>query len=352
MNSITKDFLKQLLLKQTARKSPAKAREFYWNCIVSSGYSAERESTEDQEYDEDDPYSIFQLQNVSVQQGGNVDYYSQKTLGVTESQQMSISDQYGFNRTFIAPLDNNAVTSSGNRLSELNTWISVSPEETQLKKVAEIIDEVLNGLRLNESTNVRRLAINMYWNIMQYYSTNSLNLSINKGYLKIGYITLVIYYALKYFKYSINIESVVKLVPDARLSYIPKAKKNIQLIFKESPNYSFVNSEFLENSACDNITKLLPNNINVLIENVKRDLIESRIFNYPLSTIQNAACIYYVTSVPLNKGGKLQKRLEITDPVTLQTTKITIEYLASKCGGNFTSPTLAKYVSSIINYYR
>jgi hypothetical protein len=251
---------------------------------------------------------------------------------------MSISDQYGFNRTFIEPLSNNLTTSSGNRLSEINTWISVSQEETELKKVIEKIDQALNSLGLSDQVNIRRFAVNMYWNIMLYYKKNTLGLSQNKGNLKNGYITLVIYYSLNYFKRNVGIEQIVRVTPDSRLNYIPKAKKNIKQIFLKSPNYSFLNTEFSENisSECNNLIKILPNNIQVIINKI----------NEHLSNNTNiAAIIYYVTSVPLSKGGILQKRLVLEN-----NKKITTEFLINKCG-KIAPATLSKIVNNIINFY-
>ena len=350
-----KTFLKKLLLKVTARKRPANAREFYWTCIKDTGYSEPRDYSDYPDYQDypennsdyssdsdEDPYSVFK--RVSSRSSGSSgsrasEYYEAPgVLGVSESQQMSISDQYGFNRTFIEPLSNNLTTSSGNRLSEINTWINVSQEETELKKVIEKIDQALNSLGLSDQVNIRRFAVNMYWNIMLYYKKNTLGLSQNKGNLKNGYITLVIYYSLNYFKRNVGIEQVVRVTPDSRLNYIPKAKKNIKQIFLKSPNYSFLNAEFSENisSECNNLIKILPNNIQVII---------NKIIEHLGSTTNIAAVIYYVTSVPLSKGGILQKRLVLEN-----NKKITTEFLINKCG-KIAPATLSKIVNNIINFY-
>jgi hypothetical protein len=95
---------------------------------------------------------------------------------------------------------------------------------------------------------------------------------------------------------------------------------------------------------------LLPKNIISKIEKVKKDLIDNNVFGNPLSNIQFAACIYYVTSVPISKGGILQTRLQITDPVTNKQVKITTELLGSKCG-KFAAATLSKNINIIINFY-
>jgi len=352
-----KEFLSRLLKKATLRKSPARAREFYWDCIKTLGYSDQPVFREYSEIEEsEDPYDVFkQMESGTTDTQTlpmNREYYAPPVLGVAEGQQMSVSDQYGFNRTFIGPLDSSFTTSSGNRLSEINNWINVSNEETELKRVIEIIDQVLNGLGLSELLNIRRFSINMYWNIMQYYKTNSLGLTINKGTLKLGYITMVIYYSLVYFKKNFTIESIVRFIPDANISYVPRAKKNIMLIFRESPNYSFIlgnNSEFSENSGtCNKIIEMLPPNVQRIINKVKNDLSEN--IQRPLSNIQIAACIYFVTSVPSGKGGIFQTRLKVIDNNNSEI-KITTEFLMSRCG-NFAPATLTKNVNAIISFYK
>ena len=133
-----KEFLSRLLKKATLRKSPARAREFYWDCIKNLGYSDQPVLVDYSEIEEpEDPYAVFKQMESGTQDTlpMNREYYSPPVLGVAESQQMSISDQYGFNRTFIGPLESSFTTSSGNRLSEINKWINVSNEETELKKV-------------------------------------------------------------------------------------------------------------------------------------------------------------------------------------------------------------------------
>jgi len=344
-----KEFLSRLLKKATVRKSPARAREFYWDCIKNLGYSNQPVLTDYPEIDysePEDPYAVFKQMESNAPLVPNREYYSPPVLGVAESQQMSISDQYGFNRTFIGPLESSFTTSSGNRLSEINKWINVSNEETELKKVIEIIDQVLNGLGLSELLNIRRLSINMYWNIMQYYKTNSLGLTINKGSLKLGYITMVIYYSLVYFKRNVTTESIVRFIPDASISYLPRAKKNIMLIFKESPNYSFILGTNTNNNT--NIIGVLPPNVQRIINKVKNDLSQS--IQTPLSNIQIAACIYFVTSVPLSKGGIFQTRLRITDGNNSEI-KITTRLLMDKYG-NFAPATLTKNVNAIITFYK
>ena len=346
-----KEFLSRLLKKATLRKSPARAREFYWDCIKNLGYSNQPVLVDYSEIEEpEDPYAVFKQMDSNAPLVSNREYYSPPVvpvLGVAESQQMSISDQYGFNRTFIGPLESSFTTSSGNRLSEINKWINVSNEETELKKVIEIIDQVLNGLGLSELLNVRRLSINMYWNIMQYYKTNSLGLTINKGSLKLGYITMVIYYSLVYFKRNVAIESIVRFIPDASISYVPRAKKNIMLIFKESPNYSFILSTNTNTNNNTNIIGVLPPNVQRIINKVKNDLSQS--IQTPLSNIQIAACIYFVTSVPMSKGGIFQTRLKIIDGNNSEI-KITTGLLMEKYG-NFAPATLTKNVNAIITFY-
>jgi len=163
---------------------------------------------------------------------------------------------------------------------------------------------------------------------------------------------MVIYYSLVYFKRNANIESIVRFIPDASISYIPRAKKNIMLIFRESPNYSFIlsnNSEFSENfGTCNKIIEMLMPNVQRIINIVKNDLSEN--IQRPLSNIQIAACIYFVTSVPSGKGGIFQSRLKVINSSNSEI-KITTQFLIDRCG-NFAPATLTKNVNAIITFYK
>jgi hypothetical protein len=121
------------------------------------------------------------------------------------------------------------------------------------------------------------------------------------------------------------------------------------LIFRESPNYSFITSEISGNSQCDNIMKLLPQYIQRIINKVKDDLIKYNNLD-SLSNLQIAACIYFVCSVTINNGGVLQKRLLITDLTTNKQIKITTEFLGNKCG-KFAAATLSNNVNKIVTFY-
>lgn len=70
----------------------------------------------------------------------------------------------------------------------------------------------------------------------------------------------------------------------------------------------------------------------------------------PLSNIQIAACIYFVTSIPMSKGGIFQTRLRIINSSNSEI-KITTQFLMDKCG-NFAPATLTKNVNAIITFYK
>ena len=147
-------------------------------------------------------------------------------------------------------------------------------------------------------------------------------------------------------KLEISREKLIRFIPDARLSYIPKADELLSQIFLNAPGYGFLfktNESAVVSSLCG-LVNLLPRNIVNKINKVKIDLVNAGIFN-KLNTIQIAACIYYVVN-KLTIG----KRLEIVLPETGKTTKITIELLSSKCGA-FSAGTLAKSVAIITNFY-
>jgi hypothetical protein len=120
------------------------------------------------------------------------------------------------------------------------------------------------------------------------------------------------------------------------------------LIFKESPNYSFILSTNTNTNTNTNIIGVLPPNVQRIINKVKNDLSQS--IQTPLSNIQIAACIYFVTSVPLSKGGIFQTRLKVINNMNSEI-KITTQFLIDRCG-NFAPATLTKNVNEIITFYK
>jgi hypothetical protein len=110
----------------------------------------------------------------------------------------------------------------------------------RLKKVGEIIENSLNALKVYDNPNIFKTALNMYYNIMEYYKTNTLRLNVNKGNLKKGYILLCIYYSLMYYKQLISKEKLVRSIPDYNISYLPIANKNILRIFENVHGYEFM----------------------------------------------------------------------------------------------------------------
>ena len=117
----TNEFYKTLLKNATRRKKDANARLFYWNCIKDFGYSADsnlQDSGSDQNSEtEEDLYSYFNIpKNISERcivcnseilpnkECAVCKEYSQgysRPVGFQESQNMTSSNIYGFNRTFI-----------------------------------------------------------------------------------------------------------------------------------------------------------------------------------------------------------------------------------------------------------
>ena len=261
---------------------------------------------------------------------------------------MTKANIYGFaNRTFIGPLGD-TTTKTGNRLSELQSWVTADPKEMELKAVSEIIEGSLNFLQLGDSDQIRSTAVNMYFNIMEYYNSgNPLQLGVNKGDLKKGYILMCIYYALMYNKKQITIEKVLRSIKESRSSYLPKAKENILKIFENAPGYEFLTVQqepYYVTNLC-NLINLLPNEITRSINKVKSDLITSGLFPNELNSVQIAACIYYVCNTIQ------QKRLEVVLPESGKSVKITQVLLSSKCG-SFSPATLTKQVDIIIGFYQ
>ena len=359
MDSAT--FIKKKLLDATKNKSDKNAREYYWNCIKEYGYSEELISnpylsdSEDSD-SSDDEYSAFE--EYSSGSGSGIksknkkkrinEYYSPGEISYSETQHLTLQNERT-QRTFIQPGDNSLI----NRLSELNTWTSVTSEDNDLRKVNEIIDFALNNIiKTQDYKNIQKLALNMYYNILKYYASNLLNLQSNQGNLKKGFIVLVIYYSLVYFKMNVGIEQIISLVPDARLSQVPKAREYIELIFEGNDNYSFIfdNPEQEYVKGLCGLEKLLPAEVIFKINKVKNQLIAFNIFSSPLSGIQIAACIYFVTSLGISKGGITQKRLTVN--LNGVDSNITMRLLSTTCGPSFAEATLTKNVKIIADFYK
>jgi hypothetical protein len=152
--------LTNALLKQTERKRFYNAKKFYWDCIISHGdkYFDSGLKNEIYEPEDEDPYAAFFSQpekksevisfcnecNAQLMKTGLCEYcnYIIPQLGFQESQQMSQSGR--FSRTFISP-DADFTTRSGNRLLELQKWVTIDPQEMELKKVGENNYSVLLG---------------------------------------------------------------------------------------------------------------------------------------------------------------------------------------------------------------
>ena len=376
-NPVEKDFFKKLLLSITTRYSASNARKFYINCLEKSGYFdpikiIEPESIYDElnELNEEDLYdqmkdfykekefyepNFCEICKNEIEPGEICKFcatYTQNTpIGFSESQQMSQRNIHGndFNRTFIGPLDD-IFLDTGNRLSEIQTWINMSKEEVELKKINDSISSALEVLKLSED-NLRKMAVNMFWNISNYYKTNVLNLKSNKGNLRTGYIILVLDYSINYFGRTKNIDSIVQSVQGGDLSMVPEARKNIKKIFSNSKEYSFVlldSEPILMKSLC-NLENKFPENITKKIKQIKYDLINNKIFINPITNVELAACIYYVTSIPIYKGGVLQeKTIFIIESVP---TKITQEFLKKYCGSMALS-ILKRNTELIIEFYK
>ena len=354
------EFMKTLLLNKTKRQRFANAQRFYWSCIRDQGYSVN--SIEQIEYNEysspgisDNEETLCERCSSQLISGeqckicgiyssflSNVNIEKRTAPGFQESQNISAGNIYGFNRTFIGPYDDSS-TKAGNRLSEIQSWVTVDPKEMELKKIYDIFESSLNGIGIGDNDRVLKTAVNMYFNLLSYYESNDLGLPSMRGDLKRGYIILCLYYALVANKINISRERLIRFIPGARLSYLPKADTYIHKIFENAPGYSFLISEtepIVVTNLCGLISSL-PKSIVRDIEKVKRDL--SQTFGKVFSGIQIAACIYYVCS-------KLQqKRITITIPESGKQSKVTVELL-SRCG-SFSPGTLAKNVKVIEDFY-
>jgi hypothetical protein len=132
---------------------------------------------------------------------------------------------------------------------------------------------------------------------------------------------------------------------------IPEARKNIKKIFSDSRDYSFVllDSEPKLISSLCNLENKFPQSITKKIKQTKADLINYKIFNNPITNVELAACIYYITSIPIYKGGVLQEKTAFI--IDSENTKITQEFLKKYCG-SMSLNVLKRKIELIIEFYK
>lgn len=309
MNDFNKSLFKKKLLEATKKmRNPAKIREFYWNCIQSHGYSVSNKKIESREenevndyinyndlseYQESDYYYCKQC-NTELNPGDicgfcESSYFVNNTISYSESQQMTNSNLYTSNKTFIEN-----ISASSDRISNLNTWINSNSEDTAFMKTVGVIRELVHDLKIPNDEQVFKVAINTYY-IIKNENTNFRKPS---GSLLRGYIVLCVFYAIISSNNFKKITDIIPYLQSCTLADIPEALRNIKMIF---------NFNTISDNQKITISPELQNEFNELLSTLKNN----GVFNFN-NYAQKAAVKYYI----LKKNGKKVSYSELSNNET------------------------------------
>ena len=170
--------------------------------------------------------------------------------------------------------------------------------------------------------------MNYYIDILSYYKENPDNLKSIHGSLKKGYIALCVYYALLYIKINITKESLVEYFRYS-LSDLFEANKNMKRILKLPPT---------KNIELCGMKNFLNENFETGVINQIQKIIGDLSLSNPKYI---AAAVYYVTSVPISKGGIYSKKLK-----TKNGDYLTLEFISTFC--KVVPSTISSAVKEII----
>ena len=305
------DQLKFLLSELHKNKKPGNQRKFLIDCIEKHGYIKKSNESIDDTFEEVAYSEITNEEN----EGNQGNQWNQDN----QNNQNYVRDlKYNYTRTFFNP-----ESKEFTRLAEIQKY-GIDPEEMQLAKISEKIDNALNVLSVNELENVKNVAMNIYYNILLYYNSgNPFGLLTNTGSIKKGFIALCLFYALKSNKIMVSKEKVVRAFEgEIMLSDLVTADKNIHRIFEKSPGYSFIYESVYDLCGFSfdiSLTQQIKETLNEIKEVI------------PISAKSIGAAIYYV-----HKNNKK---------------KITFEEIANKCK-NVSASTISKCHKEIIAFYQ
>jgi hypothetical protein len=250
-------------------------------CLETHGYITERVEAIDIP---EDPYAEEYAQIMKEQEMIQNDYHDQDYFDLQQGYNESSSINTGpfVDRTYIQ---------GDERLNAINLR-GISSEEQDYAKVREIISNGLNQLHQDENDTILNVAMNMYLEIKKVYAETKMFKGEIKGAIRNGYILLVLYYALLSNNICVTQEKLSVLL-EISLADLPKADKNIKMIFGERPGYSFMNRA-AEICLC-NMRKIFDHKTIQEIEaQIKRLKVLGKISN-PANSIEVAVVIHHVT---------------------------------------------------------
>jgi hypothetical protein len=218
-----------------------------------------------------------------------------------------------------------------NKLSKVQRYI-ISNEETELSKIGDIIENVLNALN---ASDFKKDALDMYI----YIKNNSERFGFPepKASLKQGYIILCIYYTLIKVM-CVNILNIQSLTGYIGVD-INTADYNMHVIFEENKNYQFIfNVTQQEKCLCGMKPFLLQQFDKPVVDSIDeliKEMQKRNVFNKPATHKEISAAIYYIA---VKKNGKIKmkngKYLTYKDiknycNVTDDTVKKTVDLISS-----------------------
>lgn len=264
-------------------RNPEHQRKFLIDCIQSSGYIQEG-YTPNEDYSEEEYSDLYEHIMPNTQENVSVSSYPDFQTSIMEVSQSSV-DPYGFNRTFIHATDHHS-----NKLAELQKR-GITYEESQFNKVKEKMENILRNKE--DSDKILQTALNIYLNILVYYSSNPFNFTENKGSLKRGYIFLCVYYSLVYNNRPVDRERLMDDAGTIRLKDLPVAEKNIKMIFNGVRGYEFITSDKMVTNF--NPNNFLSNTLNInsrdLLNTIRKVIEEEDI---PSTTLGIYSVVYFV----------------------------------------------------------
>lgn len=250
-------------------------------CLETHGYITERVVSIDEP---EDPYSEEYAQIMKEQEMIQNDYHVQDHFDLQQGYNESSSINTG-------PFAERTYIQGDDRLSSINQR-GISSEEQDYAKVREIVSNALNQLHQAETDNILNVAMNMYLEIKKVYAETKMFKGQIKGSIRNGYILLVVYYALLSNKVCVTQEQLSVLL-EISLADLPKADKNIKMIFGERPGYSFIHRSA---EICLNFMRKILDlkTVQAIEAETKRLKILGKIGD-PANSIEMAAIIHHIT---------------------------------------------------------
>jgi len=255
-----------------AGRSLKQKRDFLLKCIEDHGYISER-TVQPETFHDAVEYTEFENENFYETGEGYQEYTDTATY----------SDPYGFNRTFVGADEKDKLVKIQQR--------GISSEETNLQKVREIMDNIVNQVNQDfqgiDVTKVVNTALHFYKKILNYYSAgNKYNIETNAKGIKKGYVVLCVEYALVFTGNPVETDRLLSYFNYLKIVVpnLPKVRTYILKIMPELHNFQVKNTT--RTTECNIILNMLP----ISIQNQVNEILK----HFPHS--YTTAAIYFICS--------------------------------------------------------